>query len=526
MNNLPDDIELLKKMLLEQQHMLTEKDQQIAKKDTEITQWQSRYQHVLEQWQLARQRAFGKSSEVMPGQGELFDEPQSLLEEEAELKTAEKAVVQTRKQPKRQLLPKDLPREVVVLDIANSEKVCDCCHSVLHRMGEDKAERLEFIPAQLKVIETVRPKYACRQCDQTGTNVQIKQRVPEPSLIPKGIATPSLLAQIISGKYQYALPLYRQEALFKQYGIELSRQTMSDWIEKCAIAIQPIYDRLHALLLEQPALHADETTLNVVKEAKSTCYMWVYCSGTDQDVSPPKLLAAGAQRIVLYDFQLSRSGQCPKAFLKNYQGYLQVDGYSGYEQTSTQLVGCWAHARRYFMNIAKTSPKGKAGKHTLALNHIQKLYAIEARAQQCKTTKEAFAYRQAHAPQALAEYKAWLEKTVPLKPPSDKLTKALNYSLNQWDKLVRYVDNPSLNIDNNRAERAIKPFVIGRKNWLFANTANGAQSSANLYSLIETAKANGLIAYDYLVKLFEELPKREKGADLDDLLPWNIKLTP
>ncbi|TPE43128.1 IS66 family transposase, partial [Maribrevibacterium harenarium] len=374
-------------------------------------------------------------------------------------------------------LPKDLPRETIFLDIADDDKVCDCCQGELHRIGEDTSERLDFVPAQLKVIETVRPKYACRACDQSGTSVTIKQQKPELSLIPKGIATPSLLSQIITGKFQYSLPLYRQESLFKQYGIELSRRTMSDWMQACSKALQPLYDRLQNILLEQPALHADETTLNVIHEDRSSCYMWVYCSGSDSPRS------SSIPNIVLYDFKQTRAGACAKAFLGDYAGYLHVDGYAAYNQTKATLVGCWAHARRKLKESEHLQPKGKAGTATVGLAKIQKLYAIESQAKQLDTAEERYAFRQAHAPAALADYKAWLDKnSLKKRPPKDKLTLAINYSLNQWDNLARYIESADLSIDNNRAERAIKPFVIGRKNWLFANTANGAQSSAVLYS--------------------------------------------
>jgi transposase len=464
-NDLPNDIDLLKKMLLEQADQLSEKDAQIA-------QWKESYERLMQQWRLAQHRQFGKRSEQSPGQGELFDEAESVVFEakvsnEADSVT-EQADAPKRNKPKRKPLPKDLPRKVVELDLSEAEKVCECCQGVLHRIGEDRSERLEFIPAKMTVIETIRPKYGCRHCEQNEVKVSIKQAPQTPSLIPKGIATASLLSQVVTSKYQFALPLYRQEALFKQLGIELSRQTLSSWVLKSADALAPLYQRLKAIMMEQPALHADETPLNVVKEDRDKCYMWVYCSGTDGPGTPHPMYKAPLRPVVLYEFQKTRQAEHPKHFLNGYSGYLQVDGYAGYEQTKTQLVGCWAHARRKFMDIEKSlgKNKGKTGTHTVALNWIQKLYAIESRAAQYETAEEAFAYRREHAIPVLNDFKNWLEKTVQHKPPTDKLTSALNYCLNQWDKLVRYVDAPYLNIDNNRAERAIKPFVIGRKNWL------------------------------------------------------------
>lgn len=488
-NDLPNDIDLLKELLLEQAKLLSEKDEQ-------ITKWKAGYESLLQQWRLAQHRQFGKSSEKNTNQGELFDEVESVVFE-AEVSNEADSVTEQADTPKRKSLPKDLPREIVELDLSDSEKVCECCQGVLHRIGEDRSERLEFIPAKMTVIETIRPKYGCRHCEQNEKEVTIKQAPPTPSIIPKGMATPSLLSR-----------------------------TMSDWALKSADALMPLYQQLKDILVQQPALHADETPLNVVKEDRDKCYMWVYCSGTDGPETPHPMYETPLKTIVLYEFQKTRQATHPRAFLSNHSGYLHVDGYAGYEQTDTLLVGCWAHARRKFMDIAKSlgKDKGKTAPHTIALNWIQKLYAIESRAAQCETAEEAFAHRREHAIPVLNGFKKWLEKTVQHKPPTDKITGALNYCLNQWDKLVRYVEDPHLTIDNNRAERAIKPFVIGRKNWLFSNTKNGAKASAMLYSLIETAKANGLIPYNYLVKLFEELPKRQAEESLEDLLPWNVKL--
>tara|TARA_B110000211_G_C14062793_1_gene546357 strand:+ start:517 stop:2094 length:1578 start_codon:yes stop_codon:yes gene_type:complete len=516
--DLPNNVEALKALLFEQAQLLGQKNSLLDEKDAQLAQWQSKYAFILEQWRLAQQKQYGKSSEVSPGQGELFDEmtvDSDVTDAEPEIQT----VAYTRQKPKRQSLPKDLPRETVVLDIAESDKVCSCCQGALHCIGDDRSEKLDFIPAQLKVIETVRPKYACRKCDKTGTQNTIKQAVVPPSLIPKGIATPSLLSQIITGKFQYSLPLYRQETVFKQYGIELSRRTMSDWMKKCADALEPLYNRLLQVLRKQPVIQADETTLNVIKEARSTCYMWVYCTGKE---APDK--HNPIPNIVLYDYQPTRSGQCAVDFLDGFNGYLNVDGYQAYKSTQATLAGCWAHARRKFIEAEKGMPKGKSGKATMAVNHIKKLYAIETLAKQAEDAEAAFKIRQEQAPEVLANYKAWLEKSAQQVPPKSLLGKAIQYNLNQWDKLTVYLSDYRINLDNNRAERAIKPFVIGRKNWLFSNTGSGATSSAVLYSIIETAKANGLIPYDYLVTLFEELPKCHKEASLDDLLPWNVTL--
>ncbi|WDE11856.1 IS66 family transposase [Thalassomonas haliotis] len=489
---LPDDPALLKRMLAKAM---------------------ARVNFLEEQFKLAQHQRFGKSSEAHPAQAELFDEAETVLE--AAKVDEQEHISYTRNKPKRTALPADLPRKTIVHDIADEDKTCDCCGHDLHRMGEDRSEKLEFIPAKIKVIEHVRPKYSCRHCENTWTRVNIKQAPAPVSPIPKGIATASLLSQIITSKYQYSLPLYRQESLFKQYGIHLSRQTMAQWMIKCSDLLIPLYHKLKEHLLEQCVIQADETTLNVLSEDKAKCYMWLYCTGTD---SPN---GSSIPNIVLYDYQGSRAGQCAADYLAGYEGYLQVDGYQGYHQTQATLVGCWAHVRRKFKEAKIAQPKGKTGKADWALSHIQKLYRLESQLKD-KSAAEKYQLRQEKAVPLLKQMKAWLDKSVNQVPPSTALGKALQYNLNQWTKLVRYVDSGNLSIDNNRAERAVKPFVIGRKNWLFSNTAKGARASAMLYSLIETAKANDLVPFDYLMYCLEQLAN---NVAPETLLPWKVDIS-
>ena len=236
-----------------------------------------------------------------------------------------------------------------------------------HRMVEDVSEKLDFIPAKVQVIRHVRPKYRCRTCEQQGTESNIKQAPVAPSLLPQSRATPSVLAQIITAKFQYGLPLYRQEAMFKQFGADISRQTMSRWLVAVSQKLEPPYQRMHDLLLQQPVLWADETTLKVIQSEKSKSYMWVYGCGS---ASPPP-------NIVLYDYQDGRGGVHPKDFLKGYRGPLQVDGYQGYEQTEAKLAGCWAHARRKFVDAKTVQGKKKTDKADRALSYIQKLTGLK-----------------------------------------------------------------------------------------------------------------------------------------------------
>lgn len=507
-NALPNDIEALKNMVLDMQS-------QLQTEQAEKLRLQQQLDYLREQWQLLLQKRFGASSEGLPGQGELFNELEEVLEPTTEEVAADQTVTYTRKKPRRPRIDESLPREEVLHDIADEDKVCDCCGHDLHRMGEEISEELEFIPATARVLRHVRPKYSCRACEKHGTQTAVKIAPVKPSILPKSIATPSLLAQIISAKFQFGLPLYRQEAMFKQYGIELSRQTMSRWMLTVSDKLRPLYQRMHDILLKQPALWADETTLNVLDVDKSKCYMWVYGCGTDKprpDKSP---------NIVLYDYQDGRGGAHPAAFLADYCGPLQVDGYQGYEQTGARLAGCWAHARRKFIEAKTVQGKGKSGKADQALSFIQKLYGVEQKIKDdCPAQKQE--KRTDLALPVMDKLKTWLDKSALQVNPQSLLGKAIHYTLKQWDKLQVYLHDGHVNIDNNRAERAIKPFVIGRKAWLFSNSRGGAQASAILYSMVETAKANGLMPVDYLMMLFEQLPLLDDGDDLDPLLPWQI----
>ena len=491
-DSLPDDPVLLKKLLAKQA---------------------ARLMFLEEQFRLAQQQRFGASSEGHPAQGDLFNEAEVALDDLKETieEDSEQVTTVVKKKPTRQKLPKELPREIVIHDI--EDKTCQCCGNELHQMGDERSEKLEFIPAQVKVIEHVRLKYSCRACEKEGISTQVKSAPVLPSPIPKGIATATLLSQIITSKYQYALPLYRQESLFKQCGIQLSRKTMADWMMKSSDLFQPLYARLHQILLQQGVIQADETPLKVIKEDKVKSYMWLYCTGSD---SPNNSVVPN---IVLYDYQSGRAGRCAVDYLEGFTGYLQVDGYVGYEKTSAKLAGCWAHARRKFIEAQIAQPKGKTGKADIALSMIQKLYRIEINLKD-KSAQDKYQLRQEKTKPLLEKFEQWLAKANVV--PKSALGKAIGYCQNQWHKLIRYSEDGHLNIDNNRAERAIKPFVIGRKNWLFANTANGAKASAMLYSIIETAKANGLIPFDYITHCLEALS--DEACDVEQLLPWRVRL--
>ena len=496
-HSLPDDLEQLKRMVLELQQVVAEKDEQIHE--------------LLQAYNAKLAKEYAKKSEKMPGAGEVFNEAEDILDEHDKALLATSASVKTEKaKPKRRPLPAQLPRVEVVVDLDEGDKKCDCCQSLLHKMGESSSEALEFVPAHIKVIKTIRPKYTCRHCEREGVESVVKTAPMSATVIPKSIATPSLLSQIITCKYQFGLPLYRQETLFADIGIELSRQTMSSWMLRCAELLSPLYQHLKEVLLSQAVIHGDETPLNVINADKATSYMWLYCCGDDR-------LGKGTN-IVLFDYHNSRAGHCVVDFLDGYQGYMHVDGYKAYEQTKATLVACLAHIRRKFIE-AKGNNK-KTVKADVALNLIRKLYGIE-QAIKDKSHDEKFKIRQRKAKPIVDELYQWLIKHKDKIPPKMALGKAITYAINQFEKFRRYLDDGRLSIDNNRAERAIKPFVIGRKNWLFSNTCNGAHASAILYSLVETAKANDLVVHNYISTCLQYLA--EQPDNLEPLLPWNIK---
>jgi transposase len=501
-------------MLLELQansaQALAEKDQIITKQAIQISQF-------IERYEIAKRKQFGKSSEQLPGAGETFNEAEEIIDE------ADKALltetdshnhITVKNKPKRKPLPKELPRKVVTIDLSIDEQVCDCCQGKLHKIGEARSEKLEFVPAYIKVIETIRPKYACKQCEQNGTSNSIKIAGAPATPIPKGIATSSLLSQIISAKYQYGLPLYRQEKMFNEYGIELSRKTMSDWVIRSSELLLPLVDELKSTLLSQAVIHGDETPLKVIKADKSSSYMWVYCCGSDS------VTANSMPNIVLYDYHNSRAAACVVDYLDGYDGYLQVDGYAAYGKTEATLAGCIAHARRKFIDAKTVQGKNKTGKADVALNLIGKLYGIEANLKD-KIAEEKYRVRQEKSKVIIDKLNGWVIDNKDKIPPKTKLGEAMTYWCNQAHKLVTYLKDGRINIDNNRAERAVKPFVIGRKNWLFSNTPGGARASAILYSIIETAKANGLLVDNYLQTCLDEIAK--KPESLTHLLPWNVK---
>lgn len=505
-------------MIAQRDHLLEEKEQQLGRQEQRIDALTERLAFFEEQFRLLQAKQFGSSSEQSPLQSQLFNEAE--LVADATPVVPEQTITYTRAKPGRKALPAHLPTERIEYTLPAEEQICVCCGGPLHAMSTETREELQFIPAQLKRIEHVRHVYSCRQCERSGESVPIVTAPAPKPPIPKSYASASLLAYIIVAKFVDGLPLYRLEAHFERLGISLSRQVMSIWMIRVALLLEPVFDRLTEQLRRRTILHADETTLQVLQEpgrtAQSQSYLWLYRSaGAD---GPP---------IVLYDYQQTRAGKHPRAFLSGFRGYLHVDGYAGYHGIENViLVGCWAHLRREFHDAVQALPPEKrhtVGKAHEGLAYCNRLFAIE-RELKDGSPEERHTERNARSRPVVEAFYAWIGTLQSQVLPKTKLGQAVTYSVNQREKLERFLEDGRLELDNNRAERSIKPFVIGRKAWLFANTPSGARASAMLYSLVETAKENGLKPADYLTRLLQVLPNIEiTDATIEALLPWNVR---
>lgn len=455
----------------------------------------------------------------------LFDEAeQGVLAAEEGVREEIEVQGHKRKVRGRKPLPADLPRIEIVHDVSESEKQCGCgCEKSC--IGQEVSEQLDIIPAKLQVFRHIRLKYACRHCEGVEDEGSAVCIAPVPiQLIPKSMASPGLLAHVLTAKFVDSVPFYRQEKQFSRLGVDLPRATMCGWAMNVAERCQPLLDLLFGEIRSGPLMNIDETTVQVLHEpgrpATSKSYMWVFRGGSE------------AQPTLMYQYHPTRAGDVAVRFLRGFKGYVQTDGYSGYNFLDDHLdyihVGCWAHVRRKFMDVIKAAPKpthgnSEPGSADVALHYIRKLYAIEKRAKKEERSPEALLReRQQRAKPILDEFKEWLDTKSAQTPPKGLLGKAISYALRQWPRLIRYIEDSCLKPDNNLTENAIRPFAVGRRNWLFSGNPKGAKASAALYSLIETAKANGLEPYSYLRFLFEHLPLANTTPEYKILLPQYV----
>lgn len=498
-DNLPDDPSVLKQLLAQ---LLAER-----------TVDKGHIVDLQEQIKLLRARLFSRKSEQTvesnTPQLALFNEPESQLAPAVD-DPDEEAVAPTARRGKRKPLSADLPRIEVIHDLPEHELTCACgCRK--HVIGEETSEQLDIVPMQIRVIKHVRKVYGCRGCETAPVTADKPAQ-----LIEKSMASPSVLAMLLTTKYVDGLPLHRFERVLARHGIEISRQTLARWVIQCSEHFQPLLNLMRERLLESPVIHCDETRVQVLKEPDrdptSQSWMWVQASG------PPN------RKVVLFDYTSSRAQDVPLRLLESYRGYVMTDDYAGYNalalQPGVERLACMAHARRKFSEAQKVQPKGKTGRADIALTMINKLYGIE-RELKDGSDEQRFIGRQEKSLPILAQLKSWLDKTQSQVTPQSVLGKAVNYLASNWSRLERYTEAGFLPIDNNAAERAIKPFVIGRKAWLFSDTPKGATASAQIYSLVETAKINDQEPYTWLRHVLERLPHASSVADYEALLPWN-----
>ena len=493
---------------------------ELENKDQQIKLQKEKIDYLYERLRLEIHHRFGKKSEKLSeDQLYLFNEPLDLPEKEQRaIEDAEEEIsvaAYARKKKGRKPFPSHFPREEIVHDLEEEEKVCDCCGNPLHEIGEDRSEQLDRIPPTHKVLVSVRKKYGCRKCEG-----QIKMASLPKRLIPKSMGTPGLLSDVLVAKYVDHLPFYRQEGIFRRTGIDLPRNTMCHWAYRCAEAMVPLINILKDQIVDGSYTNCDETPLRVLKEngnkKTSKSWMFVYCGGNRSFPS------------IVYDHQSTRSGKSAHDFLKEFKGYLQTDAFKGYNifksNSSVKLVGCWAHARRKYHDVVKiTKTPGLAHE---AMKYIRKLYQIEKYAREAKLSIEKRKeLRQKKSKQILEYFKKWINKNINRAPPGSQIGQAMKYTLDNWTKLNRYTEEGLLEIDNNLVENAIRPFAVGRRNWLFNNNDKGAAASAVIYSLVMTCKVNEIDPYIYLKHIIEKLPYCENQEDYLKLTPQNYKLS-
>ncbi|MDQ1818165.1 IS66 family transposase [Massilia sp. CCM 9210] len=476
---------------------------------------------MVEQAKLARHRLYGASSEQMAAfQHGLFDEAETLAQGSGAAQDqapppatdAGGKPLARKARGKRTGLPNGLPRVDVVHDVPESERTCPC-GSAMVLIGEDVSEQLDIVPMQVRVLRHVRKRYGC----PGSTHAPVTAPLP-PQPLPKSNASVNFLALLLVAKFLDGLPLARFEHVLARHGIVVPRQTLARWVIGAARVLQPLHNLLRDILLDGALIHMDETVVQVLKEPgkapTSNSYMWVQTGG------PP------TRPVVLYDYDPGRGAQVPTRLLEGFRGYLMTDGYEAYNAVArsgqVEHLVCWAHARRRFVEAARVQPKGKRGKADEAIALIGKLYGIERTWRDGEDAQRWQARRQ-HSVPLLAELRAWLDATLPGVPGKTKLGEALSYLHKYWPKLVRYVERGDLPIDNNRCENAIRPFVVGRKGWLFADTPAGAHASAVIYSLMQTAKANGVEPYEWLRHVLRELPAAKTVEQVEALLPWHYR---
>jgi len=498
LENLPSDPKLLQRLVRDMASVVESRDGEIE-----------RLQAIIKKLQRAQ---FGRRSERLDAD-QLSLALEELDADIARIQESRPAIAKPsgERRAHRKPLPDHLPREEVILDVGGM--VCVRCGGALHAIGESASEMLDWVPAQLRVIRTVRPKYACRVCETV-----VQAPAPE-RLIAGGLAAPALLAQVLISKYCDHTPLYRQSQIFARHGVDLARSTLAGWVGGACWWLEALHERLAKNVFASDHLFADDTPVPVLDPGRGrtkTGRLWVYAR-EQRPWGGPEPPAA------IYLFAPDRKAERPVAHLQRFKGVLHVDGYAGFEQLTAKgdivLAACWAHARRKFYDVAQATGSPVA---TEALRRIGELYAVESQVRG-QSPADRLAGRRSLSTPVVADLRDWLEKQLPLIPGRSTLAEAVRYALARWTGLTRFLTDGRIELDTNPVERAIRPVSLGRKNHLFAGSDGGGERWAVLCSLIETAKLNDVEPYAYLADVLQRMLDGHPVNRLDELLPWAWK---
>ena len=532
MANISKDLQLreLKDMITELRNMIKTLQATVdaaSKREEVLIQERD---NLKDEISLLRKKLFGSSSEKrvidFPGQLNLFNEAE--LEQDPSIaETEELAAILPEETPKKRKTRatdaerfKGIPVIKKYIDIPEEDKTCPVCSTPLFKIGEEFVRReLVFIPAKLKVVEIYSFNYSCPECSKRDIPVIKKGKDGKPHML-YGMASAGTVAWVMYQKFCNSLPYCRQEKDWKQYGAAITRATMANWVIRNSEAFfRPMYEYFHRKLLERNFLMTDETPLQVLHEegrrAQTKSYMWLFRSGED-----------GGIPIILYKYSPTRAGDNAVEFLQEFNGYLMCDGYSGYNKVSNaKRTACWAHIRRY---LTDAIPKGKQLDYTQpsvqGMMYINQLFHLEDVIKAEHSSFDAIKKARLEKEKPIVEgFLSWLDKQNPVR--GSRMDKAVTYIQNRRDYLMTYLEDGRCSFSNNLSENAIRPFTVGRKNWLFCDTPHGAQASAIVYTMVEMAKANGVNVYHYLTYLLEKLPDDSMSDnELDQLAPWNEKV--
>ena len=524
LQELKDTISQLNTTISAQTTVIVQLQKTLQDAESREAEHQKREAVLQEQIDYLTKKLFGASSErrheEIDGQLSLFDEAEALQSDDILVPDVETIVKEHKRKAKTTLEEKlkGIPVEEVVVDIPDEDKICPQCGTPLEYIGKELIRReLEYIPAKVKVKEYVSYHYGCPECKNTDEPYIIKAKLDKKPLMKHSLASESSVAWTIYQKYGNALPLYRQEKDWEQYGIELSRTTLANWIIYCSKNyFDPLYQFFHRKLLERNFLMADETPVQVLNEpgrrAESKSYMWVYRTGED-----------GLPPIIMYGYSETRAGENAKNFLKGFEGYLECDGYQGYNKVpGITRCCCWAHVRRYLIDAI---PKGKQYDYTnpavQGVQYCNKLFEIEDSINRKKVSyEERHKLRLQKEQPVLEAFFEWLDSQNPVR--NSRLDKAVNYINNRREFLTSYLEDGRCSFSNYASENDIRPFTVGRKNWLFSDSPAGATASATVYSIVEMAKAHELNIYEYIKYILSQRPSKDwTDEQLETIAPWS-----